>query len=72
MNPQLPLDGRVAMVIGGSRGIGAAVVRRPARDGADVGLTYVGDSAAADEVVATVEQDGRRFHHLTVRAARGS
>ena len=63
------LDGRVAMVIGGSRGIGAAVVRRLAEDGADVAFTYLSDTAAAEKVVAAVEEAGRRALALRVDSA---
>ncbi|SDU10994.1 SDR family NAD(P)-dependent oxidoreductase [Jiangella alkaliphila] len=63
------LDGRAAMVIGGSRGIGAAVVRRLAEDGADVAFTYLADTAAADKVVAAVEEAGRRALALRVDSA---
>lgn len=69
MNTQPPLNGRAAMVIGGSRGIGAAVVRRLARDGADVGFTYVSAAGAADELVAEVERTGRRALALPVDSA---
>ena len=41
MSEDRKLTGKVAMVFGGSRGIGAAAARRLAREGADVGLTYV-------------------------------
>ncbi len=37
----LPLQNKRALVTGGSRGIGAAIVKRLARDGAHVALTYV-------------------------------
>ena len=45
------LNGKVALVTGGSRGIGAAIVKRLARDGAEVALTYVSNPARANETV---------------------
>ncbi|MFD7915020.1 SDR family oxidoreductase [Streptomyces sp. NPDC059752] len=59
----------VALVTGGSRGIGAAVALRLAEDGADVAITYVHDAEAAAEVVGKVEALGRRA--LAVRADAG-
>jgi 3-oxoacyl-[acyl-carrier protein] reductase len=57
---------KVALVFGGSRGIGAAVVRRLARDGFAVGLTYVSRLDKAREVVNAVEAEGGQA--LAVRA----
>lgn len=54
------LDGRAALVTGGSRGIGAAIARRLAAEGADVALTYASASARAAEVVDAIEATGRR------------
>ncbi|MEU5978072.1 SDR family oxidoreductase [Streptomyces sp. NPDC047315] len=66
------LSGKAALVTGGSRGIGAAIVRRLARDGADVAFTYVSASSAAraKELVAEVEALGRRAVAIESDAAR--
>ncbi|MBF9132269.1 SDR family oxidoreductase [Plantactinospora sp. S1510] len=56
----LVLDGKVAFVTGGGRGIGAAVAVRLAEEGADVALTYQSDAGAAAAVVDQVKAIGRR------------
>ncbi|MFD8048610.1 3-oxoacyl-ACP reductase family protein [Streptomyces chartreusis] len=63
------LHGKVALVTGGSRGIGAATALRLAREGADVALTYVHGKEAAEEVVRAVEALGRRS--VALRADAG-
>lgn len=60
------LDGKVALVTGGSRGIGAAIAVVLAEHGADVALTYRKD---ASDVVAAVGATGRRV--LAIRADAG-
>ena len=55
-----------AIVFGGSRGIGAAIATRLARDGFDIALTYVSRPEAAADVVAQIEALGRRA--LAIRA----
>lgn len=54
------LEGKTALVTGGSRGIGRAVAERLARDGALVALTYARDEAAARDVVERIRKDGGR------------
>ncbi|MCI4042400.1 3-oxoacyl-ACP reductase family protein [Streptomyces sp. TRM75563] len=54
------LAGKVALVTGGSRGIGAATALRLAEEGADVALTYVSAADKAQEVVKSIEALGRK------------
>jgi 3-oxoacyl-[acyl-carrier protein] reductase len=52
------LEGKIALVTGGSRDIGAAIARRLATDGAKVALTYTKGADAATSVVKTIERTG--------------
>ncbi len=56
----IELSGKSAVVTGGSRGIGRAIVLRLAAQGADVCFSYQSNAAAADVVVAEVQALGRR------------
>ncbi|MFF8841580.1 SDR family oxidoreductase [Streptomyces sp. NPDC015127] len=63
------MNGKVALVTGGSRGIGAATALRLARDGADVAITYAAGKDAAEEVVRKAEALGRRAVALRADSA---
>lgn len=54
-----PLAGKVALITGGSRGIGAAIVRRLARDGADIAFSYAASDSKAEQMVEEIRSLGR-------------
>ncbi|WP_186091872.1 SDR family oxidoreductase [Burkholderia gladioli] len=58
MNRQL--QGKVAFVTGGSRGIGAGIVRRLASEGAAIALTYQRSAAVAEQLADSIRADGGR------------
>jgi 3-oxoacyl-[acyl-carrier protein] reductase len=63
------LSNKVAFVTGGSRGIGAAIVRHLARDGAAVAFTYQSSGAGAQELVESIQAAGGRAHAYQADAA---
>src|ERR1700743_988968 len=59
VNENRELTGKIAIVFGASRGIGAAAARRLAKEGADVAVTYVSRPERAADAVAAIEAFGR-------------
>ena len=64
------LEGKNAVVTGGSRGIGRAIVQRLADEGASIAFSFVANQAAADEVIAAAGGAGHRV--VALQADQGS
>ena len=64
-----PLAGKVALVTGGSRGIGAAIAKRLAEDGASVAVTYSKGADSASSVVTEIERGGGKALAIQADAA---
>ncbi|WP_454851498.1 3-oxoacyl-ACP reductase family protein [Rhizobium binxianense] len=61
-----PLSGKIALVTGGTRGIGAAIVRRLSADGASVAFTYANSPDKAKAIVGEIEGNGGKA--MAIRA----
>jgi 3-oxoacyl-[acyl-carrier protein] reductase len=69
MNNEQKLSGKVALVTGGSRSIGAAIAKRLATDGASVAITYTKGADAAASVVKEIERAGGKAIAIQADAA---
>lgn len=65
-------SGKKAFVTGGARGIGAAILRRLARDGAELAFTYVGSRDAAEALAAEIVAQGGKAQAIQADSADAS
>src|SRR5246127_2887517 len=63
------LEGKIALITGGSRGIGAAIAKRLAANGANVVITYTEGAEAGASVVKEIESAGRKAIAIQADAA---
>jgi 3-oxoacyl-[acyl-carrier protein] reductase len=66
------LDGKVAIVTGGSRGIGAAISQRLGRDGAKVAVNFAGQAAKANEVATAIQKSGGEARAVQADVSKAS
>src|ERR1700740_1412471 len=69
MNKEQKMSGKVALVTGGSRSIGAAIAKRLATDGASVAITYTKGADAAASVIKEIEGAGGKAIAIQADAA---
>ena len=67
---EMKLAGKIALVTGAQQGIGAAIARAFAAEGADVAITWLDDEAAATALAADIRAAGRRAHLVRADVSR--
>ncbi|MCL5962231.1 MAG: 3-oxoacyl-ACP reductase FabG [Chloroflexi bacterium] len=65
----MKLQGKAALVTGGSRGIGKAIALAYAREGADVAIGYASNAAAAEDTVASIRRIGQKAISIKANTA---